>query len=184
MFDKGVCSHSDIPGLNFIYLLNPFSDNGTACFLSSVSIQLIPPIIFMYTPGGPHFEVHSITTRRIFFLRVRGPLFPTPKDFRNLPSCLEKSDTSQFFLNWNCLGFFFLSHYTDKLVKLCRFYPDTRSDENYCARYSPVSTNEANKTAAGPPDLTIQLSTGPAPTPVLHHPLLQIPTSVMNGMLR
>lgn len=97
MFDKGVCSHSDIPGLNFIYLLNPFSDNGTACFLSSVSIQLIPPIIFMYTPGEPHFEVHSITTPRDFFLRVRGPLSATPQNFRNLLSCWKKSDTSQFF---------------------------------------------------------------------------------------
>lgn len=83
MFDKGVCSHSDILGLNFIYLLNPFSDSGTAYFLSSVSIQLIPPIRFMCTPGGPHFEVHSITTRS-FLLLVFACFFVM----------LNKSDTS------------------------------------------------------------------------------------------
>lgn len=66
MFDKGVCSHSDILGLNFIYLLNPFSDSGTAYFLSSVSIQLIPSIMFMCSPGESHFEDHSITTWSCF----------------------------------------------------------------------------------------------------------------------
>lgn len=90
MFDKGVCSRSDIPGLNFIYLLNPFSDNRTACFLSSVSIQLIPPIIFMYTPGEPHFEVHSITAPRDFFLRVCGPQSANPTEFPQSSVVLEK----------------------------------------------------------------------------------------------
>lgn len=114
MFDKGVCSRSDIPGLNFIYLLNPFSDNRTACFLSSVSIQLIPPIIFMYTPGEPHFEVHS----EGFFLKGLWATICKPHRISAIFRRVGKKVTLHSFLNLNCLFFLY-----GKICKIVQILP-------------------------------------------------------------